>query len=275
MPGKLYVLTTPIGNLKDITLRAIEILKSVDFLVVEDTRVTLKLLNHLGLKKPMFSYFRHSNPEKLDLILQKLQSGETAAIISDAGTPCISDPGEELVKACIEHGIKLEPIPGANAALSALVASGLNTTRFCFEGFLPMNKKNRTVRLRKLQQEERTIIFYEAPHKLISTLKDMQQTFGGERKICFARELTKIHEQFLRFCLAQAVEYFEHEQPKGEFVLVLEGAREIQDEKLSEADIIKEVQKLQKTGKSKTEIAKELAEKSTLSKREIYNLLHS
>ena len=274
MPGKLYILATPIGNLKDITLRAIEVLKSVDFLVVEDTRVTLKLLNHLGLKKPMFSYFRHSNPEKLDSILQKLQSGQTAAIVSDAGMPCISDPGEELVKACIAQGINLEPIPGANAALSALVASGLNTTRFCFEGFLPMNKKNRAARLKKLQQEERTIIFYEAPHKLLSTLKDMQHTFGGERKICIAKELTKIHEQFLRFCLTQAVEYFEHEPPKGEFVLVLEGAEEIEDKKLSEAEIIKEAQKLQKIGKSKTEIAKELAEKSTLSRQEIYNLLH-
>lgn len=274
MPGKLYILATPIGNLKDITLRAIEVLKSVDFLVVEDTRVTLKLLNHVGLKKPMFSYFRHSNPERLDSILQKLQSGQTAAIVSDAGMPCISDPGEELVKACIEQGINLEPIPGANAALSALVASGLNTTRFCFEGFLPMNKKNRTARLKKLQQEERTIIFYEAPHKLLSTLKDMQHTFGGERKICIAKELTKIHEQFLRFCLTQAVEYFEHEPPKGEFVLVLEGADEIEDKKLNEAEIIKEAQKLQKIGKSKTEIAKELAEKSELSRQEIYNLLH-
>lgn len=274
MPGKLYILATPIGNLKDITLRAIEVLKSVDFLVAEDTRVTLKLLNHLGLKKPMFSYFRHSNPEKLNSILQKLQSGQTAAIVSDAGMPCISDPGEELVKACIVQGINLEPIPGANAALSALVASGLNTTRFCFEGFLPMNKKNRTARLKKLQQEERTIIFYEAPHKLLSTLKDMQQTFGRDRKICIAKELTKIHEQFLRFCLAQAVKYFEHEQPKGEFVLILKGAEETQAKKLNQAEIIKEAQELQKAGKSKTEIAKELAEKSTLSRQEIYNLLH-
>lgn len=221
--GNLFIVGTPIGNLKDITLRAIETLQTVDFLVVEDTRITIKLLNHLQIKKPMISYFRHSNNYKIDLIIEKLKGGENAAIVSDAGMPCISDPGKDLVSACIIHEINVIPIPGVNAAISGLVVSGCDASRFCFEGFLPLKKKNRQQRLNELQQEKRTIILYEAPHKLVKTLKDIGKQLGDNRQICLARELTKLHEQVLRLSIKEAINYFEITVPKGEFVLILEG----------------------------------------------------
>ena len=220
----LYLVGTPIGNLGDLSPRALEVLREVDFIAAEDTRVTLKLLSHFGIKKPLVSYFRHNVRERGEEILRRILAGEDCAIVTDAGMPCVSDPGEELVDLCHGAGVPVRVVPGPTAALSALAASGLPTGRFTFEGFLAMNKKNRRAHLDALRREERTMIFYEAPHKLTATMADLAQAFGEERRISLCRELTKLHEEVRRTTLGEAVRWYGENPPKGEFVLVVEGA---------------------------------------------------
>ena len=221
--GKLYLCPTPIGNLGDITERTLETLQSVDLIAAEDTRVSVKLLNHFGIKKPLTSYYKHNKREKGSYLLNKLLNGTTVAIVTDAGMPGISDPGEDIVRLCAENGIEIEALPGACAFATALVASGLPTGRFTFEGFLSVNKKSRRDHLAALKNEVRTMIFYEAPHKLTYTLRDMAETFGEEREIVLAREITKKYEEYLRLTLGEAIAHFDETPPKGEFVLIIRG----------------------------------------------------
>ena len=233
MSGILYVTGTPIGNLSDLSPRAVETLESVDFIAAEDTRVTLKLLNHFGIKKPMVSYFEHNKRERGEIICARIEQGENCAIVTDAGMPCISDPGEDLVKLCEERGIKTVVIPGPSAVISALAVSGLSTGRFTFEGFLSVNKKSRSDHLKSLANEHRTMIFYEAPHKLPQTLRDLYASFG-DRKLTIVREITKIHEEVIHTTTKNAAENLSDGSVKGEIVLVLEGApkeefKEVQD----------------------------------------------
>ena len=223
MAGILYVVGTPIGNLGDISPRALSTLEQVDFIAAEDTRVTLKLLNHFEIKKPMVSYFAHNKHERGEIICQRILNGESCAIVTDAGMPCISDPGEMLIKQCIEYGVKTQVVPGPSAVISALAISGLPTGRFTFEGFLSVNKKSRREHLNEVKNEKRTMIFYEAPHKLNTTLKDMLDSFG-DRKISIVRELTKIHEEVINTTLEKAVEAYKDAPLKGEIVLIIEGA---------------------------------------------------
>ena len=224
MPGTLYLVPTPIGNLGDISRRMAETLEAVDFIAAEDTRVTLKLLNHLGIKKPMLSYYRHNTRAGGQAVLDRLLAGEDCALVTDAGTPAVSDPGEELVALCAAQGVAVVSIPGPCALVTALAVSGLPTGRFAFEGFLAMNKKNRRAHLDALRQEERTMIFYEAPHKLAATLADLARVFGEQRRIALCRELSKLHEEVRRTTLGEAARWYAENPPKGEFVLVVEGA---------------------------------------------------
>ena len=223
MAGKLYLVPTPIGNLGDISRRAAEALEAVDFIAAEDTRVTVKLLNHLGLKKPMTAYHRHNCGTAGPAILERIQAGEDCALVTDAGTPAISDPGEDLVALCAGAGVAVESIPGPCALTVALSVSGLPTARFTFEGFLPLNKKNRRARLDALGGEERTMVFYEAPHKLRATLEDLADAFGPDRPMAVCRELTKLHEEVLRLTIGEAVTRYAAQEPRGEFVLVIAG----------------------------------------------------
>lgn len=231
MSGILYVVGTPIGNLGDMSPRAVEALEGVDFIAAEDTRVTLKLLNHFGIKKPMVSYFEHNKHQRGEIICQRILSGESCAIVTDAGMPCISDPGELLVKQCEEYGIEVRAVPGPSAVISALAISGLPTGRFTFEGFLSVNKKSRMEHLESVKNETRTMIFYEAPHKLNATLRDMLGAFGN-RSIAIVRELTKIHEEVIRTTLEQAVERYSEAPLKGEIVLVIDGAKPVDNNKV-------------------------------------------
>ena len=226
MSGKLYLVGTPIGNLGDFSPRAADALREADFIAAEDTRVTLKLLNHFGIRKPMVSYFEHNKYASGAKIFERILAGETCALVTDAGMPAISDPGEELVRLCAEGGVEVLTVPGPSALISALALSALPTGRFCFEGFLSTANKSRREHLESLRSERRTMIFYEAPHNLMRTLEDMKNTFGPERRISLCRELTKLHEQTLRTDLAGAIEHFTQFPPKGEFVLVIEGAPE-------------------------------------------------
>ena len=223
MAGKLYLVPTPIGNLGDISRRAAEILEAVDFIAAEDTRVTVKLLNHLGLKKPMTAYHRHNCGTAGPAVLERIQAGEDCALVTDAGTPAISDPGEDLVALCAGAGVAVESIPGPCALTVALSVSGLPTARFTFEGFLPLNKKNRRARLDALGGEERTMVFYEAPHKLRATLEDLAAAFGSDRPLAVCRELTKLHEEVLRLTIGEAAARYAAQEPRGEFVLVIAG----------------------------------------------------
>ena len=223
MYGTLYLCATPIGNLSDVSARFLETLKYVDLIAAEDTRVTIKLLNHFNIKKPLTSYHEHNKAEKGEYILSLLKEGKNIALVSDAGTPAISDPGEDLVKLCIENGINITPIPGCVAAVNALILSGFSTKRFSFEGFLSVNKISRSKHLRFLDIDTHTLIFYEAPHKLIHTLADMAEFFGKDRKIALVRELTKIHEEVMRFTLDEALNKFDEVKPRGEYVIVVEG----------------------------------------------------
>ena len=223
MAGKLYLVPTPIGNLGDISRRAAEALEAVDFIAAEDTRVTVKLLNHLGLKKPMTAYHRHNCGTAGPAILERIQAGEDCALVTDAGTPAISDPGEDLVALCAGAGVAVESIPGPCALTVALSVSGLPTARFTFEGFLPLNKKNRRARLDALRNEERTMVFYEAPHKLRATLEDLADAFGPDRPLAVCRELTKLHEEVLRLTIGEAAARYAAQEPRGEFVLVIAG----------------------------------------------------
>lgn len=231
MSGILYVVGTPIGNLGDMSPRAVETLENVDFIAAEDTRVTLKLLNHFGIKKPMVSYFEHNKHQRGEIICRRILSGENCAIVTDAGMPCISDPGELLVKQCEEYGIEVKAVPGPSAVISALAISGLPTGRFTFEGFLSVNKKSRMEHLESVKNETRTMIFYEAPHKLNATLRDMLGAFGN-RSIAIVRELTKIHEEVIRTTLEQAVERCSEAPLKGEIVLVIDGAKPVDNNKV-------------------------------------------
>ena len=274
--GKLYLCATPIGNLDDITFRTIETLKMVDLIACEDTRYSKKLLNHFEISKPLTSYFEHNKIEKGLLIIEELKQGKNVALITDAGTPAISDPGEDLVRQCAQEGIDVVPLPGCVAFVNALIVSALPTGRFTFEGFLSVNRKNRIKHLEDVKDDVRTLIFYEAPHKLLKTLKDMLVYFG-DRKIALVRELTKIHEEIKRTTLSDAVNYYEENQPKGEFVLVIEGKNEeeIIDEKSKEFDdipIVEHVDMMIKEGMDKKSAIKEVAHLRNMSKRDVYNL---
>ena len=226
MSGILYLCATPIGNLGDISGRCLEILNTVDLIAAEDTRRTLQLLNHFGISRPLTSYHEHNKREKGEYIIRLLLEGKNIAQVSDAGTPAISDPGEDLVRLCIENGITVTSVPGPVAAINALILSGLPAARYAFEGFLSVNKRHRSERLESVKDDPRTLIFYEAPHKLRNTLSDMLKHFGAERRIAIARELTKLHEEVLRLTLGEAVKYYEDTNPRGEYVLVVEGAPE-------------------------------------------------
>ena len=266
--GKLYVVATPIGNLEDITLRAINVLKSVDLIAAEDTRHTLKLLNHLEISKPLISYHRHNEELRVDVLIEKLKEGQDIALVSDAGTPGICDPGEEIVKRCIEEGIEIIPIPGACAIINALVCSGLDTKEFIFIGFLPLNKKLRKNKLEEIKQSTKTIIIYEAPHKLKTTLLDLKN-FIGNRKIVLARELTKIHEEFIRGEIDDIISRVD--ELKGEMVILIEKA-EVNDNDFDYNNItLEEHYKIyEEQGLDKKEIIKKIAKDRKVNKNEIY-----
>lgn len=270
MAGILYLVPTPIGNLGDISLRARQTLEAADFIAAEDTRVTLKLLNHLEIKKPLVSYYEHNKTFKGSRIVERILAGETCALVSDAGSPAISDPGEDLVKQCAQAGITVCAIPGPCAAITALSISGQSTGRFCFEGFLSVSKKSRREHLDSLRSEKRTMIFYEAPHKLMNTLEDMAEAFGAERPISFCRELTKLHEEVIRTTLGQAIEYFTATPPKGEFVLVLAGAPEEAKELPTAVDAAARVSELITQGLSRKDAVKQTAKELDLPKNAVY-----
>lgn len=271
MSGIFYIIGTPIGNMEDITLRQLDTLKSVDFICAEDTRVTVKLLNRYEIKKPLVSFHEHSSKSVAEGIIARLIDGESCGIVTDAGMPCISDPGEVLVKMCAENGIEVKVVPGPSAVVSAVAVSGLPTARFCFEGFLPVPKKQRSERFEVLQDETRIMVFYEAPHKLKNTLADLRDFFGEERKISICRELTKIHEEVLRFTLGQACSYYEQCEPRGEFVLVLEGKSESCDEKISIESAMEQVRKLVDMGERPVDACKAVAKENGYKKSELYS----
>lgn len=270
MAGILYLVPTPIGNLGDISLRARQTLENADFIAAEDTRVSLKLLNHLEIKKPLVSYYEHNKTFKGGRIVERILAGETCALVSDAGSPAISDPGEDLVKECAAAGITVCAIPGPCAAITALSISGQSTGRFCFEGFLSMSKKSRREHLSSLRAEKRTMIFYEAPHKLMNTLEDMVEVFGAERPVSFCRELTKLHEEVLRTTLGQAIVHFTETPPKGEFVLVVAGAPEEAKELPTATDAAGRVNELIAGGLSRKDAIKQTAQELGLPKNAVY-----
>ena len=269
MSGTLYVIGTPIGNLDDITFRQLEMLKSVDFICAEDTRVTLKLLTRFEIKKQLISYHDHSTRNVAEGIISRLLDGENGGVVTDAGMPCISDPGEKLVRMCYENGIDVKVVPGPSAAVSALAISGLNTSRFTFEGFLSVTKKQRYDHLESLKNETRTMIFYEAPHKLTYTLQDMYEYFG-DRKISLCRELTKIYEEVMQFTLSQAIEYYKAVNPKGEFVIVVEGKEETTETQLTFEDAVKMVKQLISDGVKTSDACKQVAKETSFKKSELY-----
>lgn len=272
MSGTLYVVGTPIGNLGDLSPRAIETLEKCDFVAAEDTRVSLKLLNHFGIKKPMISYFEHNKFEKGPLIVSRLLAGESCAIVTDAGMPAISDPGEELVRLCRERGVRVEAVPGPCAFATALAVSGMPSRRFSFEGFLPADKNDRRRCIEKFAKEERTLIFYEAPHKLAAALADLADILG-DRELAIVRELTKIHEQVIRTTLCAASEKYANEEIKGEIVLIVAGAPETEKEEMTLAEAVELAKMLEKGGESKTNAAKLAARKSGIKKGDIYKEL--
>lgn len=271
MSGELYLVPTPIGNLGDISARIADTLGQVDFIAAEDTRVSLKLLNHLGIKKPLISYYRHNTQGAGRTILERLLAGESCALVTDAGTPAVSDPGEELVALCAEHGVPVTAIPGPCALITALAVSGLPTGRFTFEGFLPMNRKNRKAQLQTLAAEERTMIFYEAPHKLSATLADLNAVFGGERRISLCRELSKLHEEIIRTTLGEAVEKYRTEAPKGEFVLVVEGAPPAARDEMTLEEGLALVERYRGEGASLKEASRRAAGETGLNRKMLYD----
>ena len=267
--GTLYIVATPIGNLDDITLRAINILREVDLIAAEDTRHTLKLLNHLEISKPLISYHRHNEEVKSNILIEKLQEGKNIALVSDAGTPGICDPGEEVIKRCIELNIKLIPIPGACAMINALICSGIDTKEFTFLGFLPLNKKLRKNKLEEIEKSNKTVIIYEAPHKLQVTLKDLKQILSEDRKIVLAREVTKIHEEFIRENIDTLIE--KTQDIKGEIVLIIEGVTNFPEEnELNKLDIEEHYKFYERQGFSKKDIIKKIAKDRNVNKNEIY-----
>lgn len=272
MAGILYLVPTPIGNLGDISPRCADILAQVDFIAAEDTRVSMKLLNHLGIKKPLVSYYRHNTDAAGRSILAKLLEGQSAALVTDAGTPAVSDPGEELVALCAEAGVDVVAIPGPCALITALAVSGLPTGRFTFEGFLAMNKKNRRAHLAQLRQESRTMIFYEAPHKLTATLADLAAAFGPDRRISLCRELTKLHEEVRRTTLGEACQWYGENAPKGEFVLVVEGAPEQAPEEATLEDGLARALALQAEGASLRDAVRQAAKELSLPRSALYDL---
>lgn len=272
MSGKLYVVGTPIGNLEDFSPRAVRILSEVDFIAAEDTRVTIKLLNHFDIKKEMLSYYEHNKRDKGNLILERVLKGESCALVSDAGMPAISDPGEDLVREAHLKGVPVESVPGPSALITALAISGMKSGRFCFEGFLSVNKISRKQHLEELKNEKRTMIFYEAPHKLIATLRDMLCSFG-DRKCAVVREITKLHETVFGTTLGGALEYYEANPPKGEFVLIIEGRTEDEAVSYTLEDAINLAKKLLAEGKPISAAAKEAAAVSGHRKGDIYKAL--
>lgn len=272
LAGTLYLVPTPIGNLGDISRRMAETVAQADFIAAEDTRVTVKLLNHLGLKKPMLTYHRHNTDSGGQAVIDRLLAGESCALVTDAGTPAISDPGEELVVRCAGLGIPVCAIPGPCALVTALAVSGQPTGRFTFEGFLAMNKKNRRAHLDALRGEERTMIFYEAPHKLPATLADLSETFGPDRPLTLCRELTKLHEEVRRTTLGEAAAFYGENEPKGEFVLVVRGAEPVQEGEASLEDGLVLVDKLRGEGLSLRDAVKRTAKELGLSRNQLYDL---
>ncbi len=274
MSGKLYVVGTPIGNLSDLSPRAINTLETVDFIAAEDTRVTVKLLNHFGINKPMLAYYEHNKMQRGGDIIARLLAGENCALVSDAGMPAISDPGEDLVRMCYENSIPVESVPGPSALITALAISGMKSGRFCFEGFLTVNKPSRKLHLNSLLKEERTMIFYEAPHKLSATLNDMYKAFG-DRKLALVRELTKLHEEVIHTTLKEAITLYSDEQkPRGEFVLILEGYNPENDRVEYTLDQAVEIAKeYVKKGLSASAAAKSASADTGIKKGEIYKIL--
>ena len=274
MPGTLYIVATPIGNLEDMPPLVAATFGAADFVAAEDTRVTLRLLNHLGLKKPMVSYYEHALFHG-EAILQRIEAGEDCALCSDAGMPCISDPGEQLVKAAHERGIRVVPVPGASACVTALAVSGQDTARFVFEGFLPVPKKERRARLEALQGETRTMILYEAPHKLRATLDDLCSAFGPERSVSLCRELTKLHEEIRKTTLGQAADFYRDNEPRGEFVLVLAGAdpADAAQDAPTLDEAVAAAERLMEQGMAPSAAAKQAAAGTPFSKGEIYRAL--
>lgn len=275
--GVLYLCATPIGNLDDITVRCLNTLRECDLIACEDTRHSMKLLNHFDIHKPLTSYFEHNKKEKGQYIIGEIKSGKNVALITDAGTPAISDPGEDLVKMCIEEGVRVVPVPGSVALINALIISGQNTTRFAFEGFLSMNKKSRFEHLESVKDDPHTLIFYEAPHKLTRTLADMRKYFGN-RKLSIVRELTKIHEECVLTTFNDAIEFYKDNSPKGEYVLIVEG-KNIEETKeeirrsAEEMSVSEHVKMLLDTGIDKKEAMKIAAKERGISKRDIYSQL--
>ena len=270
MAGTLYLVATPIGNLGDFSPRGVETLERADFIAAEDTRVSMKLLNHFGIKKPLVSYHEHNRASAGQTILTRLLAGETCALVTDAGTPAISDPGEDLVRLCGENNIVVEAIPGCCAAICALAVSGLPTGRFTFEGFLPANKKERRTALLRLQGEERTMVFHEAPHKLRATLSDMAEILG-DRPVALCRELTKLHEQTIRTTLSGAVALYREKEPRGEYVLVVAGARPMEEPAVTLEEGVSRVQRLREDGIKMKEAVRSVAGQTALNKNELYD----
>lgn len=278
MTGTLYLCATPIGNLGDVSARCLEIFETVDLIAAEDTRRTVQLLNHFGISKPLTSYHEHNKREKGAYIISLLKDGKNVAQVSDAGTPAISDPGEDLVRMCIENGITVTSIPGPVAGINALILSGLPTSRFAFEGFLSVNKRHKKEHLASVKNDTHTLIFYEAPHKLKTTLTDMAEVFGGERRIALVRELTKLHEEVIRTTLDGALERYSDSSPRGEYVLVIEGAKEIEDDSAAwweEMTVTEHVEKYIDEGLSSKDAVKKAAADRNVSKREVYSEYHN
>ena len=270
MAGTLYLVATPIGNLGDFSPRGVETLERADFIAAEDTRVSMKLLNHFGIKKPLVSYHEHNRASAGQTILTRLLAGETCALVTDAGTPAISDPGEDLVRLCGENNIAVEAIPGCCAAICALAVSGLPTGRFTFEGFLPANKKERRTALLRLQGEERTMVFHEAPHKLRPTLADMLEVLG-DRPVALCRELTKLHEETVRTTLAQAVALYQEKEPRGEYVLVVAGAEKAAAPAVTLDQGVRQVLRLRQEGVRMKDAVRRVAEDTGLPRNDLYN----
>lgn len=277
MSGKLYLCATPIGNLGDVSPRCLDAFNTADLIAAEDTRRTIQLLNHFEISKPLTSYHEHNKREKGEYIISLLKSGKNVALVSDAGTPAISDPGEDLVKLCIENDIEVTSIPGAVAAVNALILSGLPTRRFAFEGFLSVNKRHRKEHLESVKNDTHTLIFYEAPHKLKNTLNDMAEAFGSDRKIALARELTKVHEEVKRCTIAEAIEFYTENNPRGEYVLVIEGANDVDVAEENDWDnlsVKEHVDKYIAEGMNSKDAIKKAALERGLPKREVYNEYH-
>ncbi len=270
--GTLYLVATPIGNLADLSERAVKVLSEVDFIAAEDTRNSMRLLSHLGISKPMVSYFEHNKRERGEQIIERLQSGESCALITDAGTPAISDPGEDMVALCAERGVAVTSVPGPVASITALTISGLPTGRFTFEGFLSVNKAERKERLAELSTEKRTMLFHEAPHKLRATLKDFAATFGENRRISICRELTKLNEEVLRMTLGEAIAYYNAQEPRGEYVLVVEGTSKTNAPVAfwSEMEIPAHVAYYMEKGMSKMDAIKQAAKDRGIPKNDVY-----